>query len=98
MSTEPEKQIAAAVDGAELVRDPLDGLVDRAAADPGAPFAPEVLVGLAGLKRDDRTAFETLRAKLKERTKCRVTALDNAIADVSGEVRGRGPTHAGCGS
>jgi hypothetical protein len=94
MSTEPENQIAAAVDGAELVRDPLDGLVDRTAADAGAAFAPEVLERLAGLKRNDRAAFETLRVQLKERAKCRVTALDNAIAEESGEVSGRGPTQA----
>ena len=31
---EPEEAVAAAIDEAEEVRDPLDGLVERAATDP----------------------------------------------------------------
>ncbi len=83
--------ICAAIDAAEEVRDPLDGLVERTGIDPGAAFAPEVLERLAALKRDDRAAFEALRAQLKK-AGCRVTALDDAIAEESGEVGGRGPT------
>ena len=64
-SLEPEEAVAAAIDEAEEVRDPLDGLVERAATDPGAAFAPEVLERLAALKKNDRAAFETLRAQLK---------------------------------
>jgi hypothetical protein len=63
--------------------DPLAGLVEKTAADPGAPFAPEILALLAGLRKADRAAFETLRAGLK-RTGCRVTALDEALAEESG--------------
>ena len=62
---ETEEAVAAAIDGAEEVRDPLEGLVERAATDPGAAFAPEVLERLAALKKNDRAAFETLRAQLK---------------------------------
>ena len=69
---EPESLIADAIDAAEELRDPLDGLVERATIDPGAPFAPEVLERLAALKKDDRPAFESLRAQLKE-AGCRVT-------------------------
>ena len=58
--------------------DPLDGLVEKATADPGAPFAPEVLERLAVLKKEDHAAFEALRARLK-RAGCRVTALDEAL-------------------
>ena len=58
--------IAEAIDGAEEIRDPLDDLVEKTTADPGAAFAPDVLERLAALKREDRAAFETLRARLKE--------------------------------
>jgi hypothetical protein len=85
--------ICAAIDTAEEVRDPLERLIERTAADPGAAFAPEVLERLADLKRDDRAVFEALRAQLKK-AGCRVTALDDAIAEESGEAGGRGPTQA----
>jgi hypothetical protein len=77
----------------EEVRDPLDGLVERTSADRGAPFAPEVLERLVALKRTDRAAFEAVRAQLKK-AGCRVTALDDAIAEESGEAGGRGQTQA----
>ncbi|HXF87791.1 MAG TPA: hypothetical protein VNK48_05510 [Xanthobacteraceae bacterium] len=85
--------ICAAIDAAEEVRDPLEGLVERTAADAGSAFAPDVLSRLATLKREDRAAFEALRAQLKK-AGCRVTALDEAIAEENGEVGGRGPTQA----
>jgi len=69
----PGSLIVASIDAAEELRDPLDGLVERATIDPGAPFAPDVLERLATLKKDDRGAFESLRAQLKE-AGCRVTA------------------------
>jgi hypothetical protein len=93
MTTETENIVAAAIEDAEEICDPLDGLMDNAAADPAAPFAPEVLARLAGLKRQDRAGFEALRARLKQ-TGVRVTALDEAIAEESGDVRRRGPTQA----
>ena len=89
----PEALIAEVINNAEEIRDPLDDLVERTNADPGAAFVPEVLERLAALKRDDRAAFETLRAKLKE-AGCRVTELDEAIADKSGDTNGRGPSQA----
>ena len=67
--------------------DLLAGLVEKAAADPGAPFAPEILASLADLRKTDRGAFEALRAGLK-RTGCRVTALDEAIAEETGVASG----------
>ena len=45
------------------------------------------------MKRDDRAAFEALRAQLKK-AGCWVTALDDAIAEESGEAAKRGPTQA----
>jgi hypothetical protein len=83
----------AAIDAAEEVRDPLDGLVERTAADAGAAFAPEVLERLVALRRDDRAAFEVLRTQLKK-AGCRVTALDDAVAEENGEAGERGPTQA----
>ena len=89
---EPENLIAAAIDAAEEILDPLDGLVEKSANDPGAAFTPEVLERLAALKKEDRAAFEALRARLKK-AGCRVTALDEAIAEETG-AGGRGPTQA----
>jgi len=85
--------ICAAIDAAAQVRDPLQGLVERTVADPGAAFAPDVLERIAALKRDDRAAFEVLRAQLKK-AGCRVAALDDAIAEESGEAGRRHPTQA----
>jgi hypothetical protein len=93
MRSDTENQIAATIEGAEDIRDPLDGLVEMTAADPGAPFAPEVLVRLATLKKEQSAAFETLRARLK-RAGCRVTALDDAIAEENGDADGPGLTQA----
>ena len=76
---------------AEDIRDPLDGLAERTAIDPGAPFAPDAVERLAVLKTDDRAAFEALRAQLKK-AGCRVTELDRAITGDSGGTGGRDPT------
>jgi hypothetical protein len=89
----PQNLIAAAIDAAEDIRDPLEGIVERTTTDPGAAFAPDTLARLVALKKDDRSAFEALRAQLKG-AGCRVTALDEAIADESGETGGRGPSQA----
>ena len=43
-------EIAAIINAAEEVRDPLKGLAEKTAADPGAPFMPEVLDALARSK------------------------------------------------
>ncbi|WP_354066567.1 hypothetical protein [Bradyrhizobium sp. OAE829] len=88
-----EQEIFDSVAQAEEVYDPLNGLVEETAGDPGAPFTPEALATLAALKKDDRAAFEELRARLKS-AGCRVTALDGAIAEDCGDVGGRKPTHA----
>jgi hypothetical protein len=86
------KLVMAAIDAAEEVVDPLDGLVERVESDPGAAFAPDVLSRLCELRREDRATFEGLRARLKK-AGCRVTALDEAIAEENGDG-GRGPTQA----
>ena len=45
VSNDDENPVAAAIAAAEEITDPLDGLIDRVADDPGAPFVPEVLEG-----------------------------------------------------
>ena len=90
---ELDNLIDAAIDAAEEMRDPLDGLVEKTAADPGAPFAPDALERLAALKKADRAAFEALRAHLKN-AGCRVASLDDAIAEENGDMGGRSPTKA----
>ena len=92
VSNDDENPVAAAIDEAEEITDPLDGLTDRVGDDPGAPFAPEVLEGLSAMKKEDRAAFEVLRAKLKK-AGCHVTALDEAIMQKNGDG-GRRPTQA----
>ena len=96
MSDEIESEdlnpILDAIDAAEEIPDPLDGLVEKSAEDPGAAFTPEVLERLVALKKEDRAAFEALRARLKK-AGCRVTALDEAMAEETGDG-GRGPTQA----
>jgi hypothetical protein len=91
--TEAEKQVADIIRDAEDFRDPLDGLVERTKSHAGAAFIPEVLERLAELKRDDRAAFEVLRAHLKS-AGCRVTALDETMAEESGEAGGRSRSQA----
>ena len=88
-----ENLVAAVINAAEDVRDPLEQLVDRTATDPSAPFESEALQPIAALKKDDRAAFEALRSKLKK-AGCRVTALDEAIAEEGGDTGGRRPTQA----
>jgi hypothetical protein len=90
---EPDQLIADAIYAAEEMPDPLAGLAERTASDPGAPFMPEALEALVALKSDNRARFEALRSQLKN-AGCRVTALDDAIAEESGDTGGRGPTQA----
>jgi hypothetical protein len=90
---EPENLVTAAIDAAEEIRDPLDGLVEKTTTDPGVPFATDALERLAALKKDDRAAFEALRAQLKK-AGCRVTALEEAITEENGGTGARGPTQA----
>lgn len=85
--------IADTIDAAEEIRDPLEGLVEKTTTDPGSPFEPDVLESLSALEKDDRAAFEALRAQLKK-AGCRVTALDEAIIKESGGSDGRGPSQA----
>ena len=93
MTNASEELIRAAVDSAEKICDPLDDLLARTEADPGAPFAPESLKALIALRQEDRARFEGLRAQLK-RAGCRVTALDKAMTEEAGDDNSRGPKQA----
>jgi hypothetical protein len=93
MSSEPQDQIAAAIDAAEVFQDPLDGLIDRAKLDPAAPFAAGTLQSLTALKAEHPVGFEVLRGQLKH-AGVRITALHEAIAEESGGARRRGRTQA----
>jgi hypothetical protein len=85
--------VATPNDLAEGTPDPLEGLVERSAADPGAVFEPEMLQLLAALKQEDRAAFEALRVQLKQ-AGCRVTKLDQALAHLDRESGGGAQTKA----
>jgi hypothetical protein len=91
---ETENLISAAIDTAEVVRDPLEGLVERTKTDPGAAFVPPVVQRLVSLKKEDRAAFEVLRAELKD-AGCRMSAFDEAIDEENGDTGGgRKPSQA----
>jgi hypothetical protein len=93
MSSKTESLIASAIENAQEICDPLDELVRGASLEPGMAFEPEALACLATLQRENLAKFETLRERLKQ-AGVRVTILDKAIADESGEGGGRGPTQA----
>jgi hypothetical protein len=80
MNGNGKDSITNAIETGEEIPDPLDNLVERSKADPGAAFKPEVLKRLATLKKEDQAAFELKRAELKK-ARCRITALDQAIAE-----------------
>ena len=76
------------------VPDPLDGLSEKVENNPGAAFTPDVLTRLRELKHEDRSAFEGLRARLKN-AGCRVTALDKVVSAEDGDAGRRRPKQAG---
>jgi hypothetical protein len=73
----------------EELRDSLNRLVEKTAIDPGAPFAPDVLERLAALKRDDRGAFESLRARLKSMSSKLRAELSQWAGDLDALMNGR---------
>ncbi len=90
---DPNLEITGLIEAAEEILDPLESLADRTKNDPGAPFQPDALAALVELRRNGRSAFEALRAQLKK-AGCRVTALDDAIAEEAGDEQSRGPKQA----
>jgi hypothetical protein len=78
---------------AEGGQEACDELVKQTEADPGAPFAPDILRDLAALKLADRAVFESLRTRLKK-VGVRVTELDRLIAEENNDGPGGGPNQA----
>jgi hypothetical protein len=93
MREDSDSEIVSIIDAAEELLDPLERIAERTEDDPGVPFQPNELAALVELRRADRPAFEALRAQLKK-AGCRVTALDDAIAEEAGDSKGRGPKQA----
>jgi hypothetical protein len=81
--------VREAMESAEDFVDPLDELVERAKADPGAAFESEVLEQLAQMRRDDPSRFERLIARLKMETKCRITELMDNLNRSRGDDGGQ---------
>lgn len=90
MSSNARKLLGAATSHAEEGASPLEGLVQKATINPGAPSEAEVLGCLAALKRDNPGHFERLWAELKH-THVRMTELGKAIAQHDKVNTGRGP-------
>ena len=82
-----------AIEDAKDFVDPLDDLVERAKLDRGAPFESEVLIQLKEMRRDDRSQFERLIARLKKEAKCNISELKKAISQ-SGDDEGGQETQA----
>lgn len=93
MREDLDLEISSIVDAAEEILDPLERIAERTKDDPGVPFQPNDVAALVELRRADRSAYELLRAQLKK-AGCRVTALDNAVAEEAGDSKGRGPKQA----
>jgi hypothetical protein len=67
----------------------LNGLVERAASDPGAPYTQDVIDALILLKRNDLSQFERIRMRLKK-IGCRVAPIDEKIGAHDGGCRSEG--------
>src|SRR5262245_33730386 len=93
MIADGEKKIVEMIEQAEAVADPLEGLVERAKTDPGAPFELEVLASLAQLEENQPAQYHKLRAELKA-AGVPVSSLDKKIAKLNGGTAVREPAHA----
>jgi hypothetical protein len=71
----------------------IDEIVAGAADNPGGAFTQQAIAALTTLRRDDRAAFETARARLKQ-AGVRVTALEHVIAGAAGDEGGHRATQA----
>ena len=87
---ETEGLIAAALDSAEDIRDPLEGLVEKATTDPAAPFMPEVLAEESGDKGGRRPTQATILIDLAQTAELFHTPDGIAFADL--EINGHRET------
>jgi putative DNA primase/helicase len=86
MTGDTEAQIAAAIDAAEEIRNPLDELVERAATDPGAPFEPDALQLLRETHRHDPAAYERTILRLRTDSDVRIGPLERLIKVQTGST------------
>ena len=82
---DPGNSIAAAINEAEEVQDPLDVLVERSKTDPGAAFETENLELIHELRKRNPAAYERLRAALKK-THVRTIELEKRLAQKFAEA------------
>ena len=61
-----EGKIRAVIDAAEEVSDPLDGIVERVASEPGAALTPEAIEALTARERENASARLWLARKTLE--------------------------------
>lgn len=80
-----QEDINSLLNQAELVIDPLENLAQRVSNDPGVAFKSEVLDALSVLKREDISAFVSIRSQLKK-AGAGVVMLDDAIEDRRSEI------------
>ena len=73
---EPESLILDAIEAAEVVTDPLAGLIEQAATDPGAASRLEAVKTLASL---DQLKYDTVRKEAAIRLNVRVAILDEEV-------------------
>jgi hypothetical protein len=65
MTIETENEIAAIINNAQDIVDPLDALIVEAENDPQAPLSPATVILLAGLRKNSRTEYESLLTKMQ---------------------------------
>jgi hypothetical protein len=87
---ETEGLIAAALDSAEDIRDPLEGLVEKTTTDPAAPFMPEVLAEESGDKGGRRPTQANILIDLAQTAELFHTPDGIAFADL--EINGHRET------
>lgn len=78
--------INKAINDAAAVRDPLDELVEKAAADPGAAFEPDALTLLITLKQENPADFQRVRARLKNAGTI-IGELDKLLGAKTGDAK-----------
>lgn len=76
----------------EAVKDPLDGIVERAKDDPGEAYKPDVLEALADLKKNDLPAWISLRQKLK-RAGVGISMLEQEMSKSNPDSENDDPDH-----
>jgi putative DNA primase/helicase len=77
---------------AKLGQGDMDAFVARCANDPAFPFEPEALGALIFLVGQNLANYERLRTRLKDETKVRLAALDNALKKEAAKLLGQADT------